>query len=138
MDRRYNALQGYKFDKSHKTEVFLRTLYDSCRENKVEALKNKIKRDKQLRLATANGGPRNETLVVADLDKRVKVRKCFAWVRTGKICSKGAECGFAHQETQQPADARTATKERNRNADSGGVDAKIVRRKEPKVCQECP
>ena len=126
-----NALQGDKFDKSHKTDVFLRTLYDSCREDQVEAVKNKIKRDKQLRLATANGGPRNEALVVADLDKRLKVRKCFAWIRTGK-CSKGAECRFAHQESQQPANTRTATKKRNRDADSGGVDAKIVR-KEPKV-----
>ena len=58
-----NALQGDKFDKSHKTEVFLRTLYDDCREDQVEAVKNKIKRDRQLRLATANGGPRNEALV---------------------------------------------------------------------------
>ena len=51
----HNALQGDKFDKSHKTEVFLRTLYENCREDQVEALKNKIKRDKQLRMATANG-----------------------------------------------------------------------------------
>ena len=61
----------------------------------------------------------------------MKVLKCFAWIRTGK-CSKGAECGFAHQESQPPADTRTATKKRNRDADSGGADAKIVR-KEPKM-----
>ena len=92
-----NRLHADKFDKSHKTEVFLRALYDNCRENQVEAVKNKVKRERQLRLATANGGPRNEAVVVASLGKRPKVRECFAWVRTGK-CGKGDECGFAYQD----------------------------------------
>ena len=112
-----------------KTEVFLRTLYDNCREDQVEAVKNKIKRDRQLRLATANGGPRNEAPAVASLIKRPKLRECFAWVRTGK-CGKGDECSFAHQDIQPSAETRKLDKKRRRDADSGGVDTKSLKKEQ--------
>ena len=71
-----------------------------------------MKRDKQLRLATANGGPRNEALVAASLTKRPKVRECFAWARTGK-CGRGDECIFAHQDAQPSIETQ--------KLDKGGV-----------------
>ena len=40
-----NALTAEKFDKSHKTEVFLKMLYENCREDQVEAVRNKVKRE---------------------------------------------------------------------------------------------
>ena len=125
-----NTLRKKKFDTSFETDVFLRLLYDNCREDQVEAVKNRVKRDKQMRLLTANGGTKNEVLVATDLTKHSR-RKCDRWMKTGK-CSRGEGCYFDHPQRDLPkpnaSTARPQDKKRRRDTDGGASGADTVKK----------